>query len=197
MSNGKRLAATFGAAMASIYAAPELQADIVDLTFTPNSVVQGAGTVSMSVNPLSTFLLAVNLNDATTFYGYQGAIGGNPYFELGKVNYSQTLTVNTDLAYSFAPFIVLFNPLSTAPLQGGSTGTQFIGFRFNGNVGWFSINFQDSNVFRIVGGEYGTEGEAVHVGGTVPEPGAATALAALALGAIGVRRNRKSAVAKA
>lgn len=193
MTSRKKLAATFGAAMATIYAAPELQADIVDLTFTPNSVVQGAGTVSMSVDPLGTFLLGLNLNASSTFYGFQGAIGGNPYIELANADFSQTLTVNTTLAYSFSPYIVLFNPLSTAPLQG--SGTQFFGFRYNGNVGWFSINFQDSNVFRIVDGEYGSMGEDVHVGGTVPEPTGTTALAALALGAIGVRRNRKAAKA--
>ena len=184
----KFLATTFGAAMATMYAAPELQADIVDLTFTPNSINEGSvGT--LTVSPLSTFILAVNLTMSTTFYGFKAAIGGNSAFELGMVDYSQTLTVNASLPYSFGPNTVLFRPLSTAPLQGG--GSQFVGFRFNGNVGWFSVDFSDPAVLRIVDGEYGSNGEAVHVGGTVPEPTGATALAALALGAIGVRRNRK------
>lgn len=191
VSRKKVVAASFGAAMASMYAAPELQADIVDLTFTPNSVVAGASVTVMSIDPLSTFMLAVNLISSSPYLGFKGAMGGNPYIELGKVNYSQTLTVNTTLPYTYGPNTVLFRPLSTAPLQGG--GTQFFGFRFNGNVGWFSIDFSNPNVFFVVDGEYGSMGEAVHVGGTVPEPTGTTALAALALGAIGVRRNRKSA----
>ena len=43
-------AATFGAALTSLYAAPELHADITDLTFDPSTVAAGNGDNGIPVN---------------------------------------------------------------------------------------------------------------------------------------------------
>jgi hypothetical protein len=77
----------------------------------------------------------------------------------------------------------------------GATGTAFLAFQANGNVGWFSVNlggFGGPNVF--LASEYGNAGETLHVGGTtIPEPASALGLSLLALGAVGIRRRRAAA----
>ena len=73
------------------------------------------------------------------------------------------------------------------------TGTAYFGFFFQGNVGWFSANLGSGGAITYLDGEFGTAGESVTVGGTdaIPEPATFGALAALALGAAGIRRRRK------
>lgn len=172
-------AATFGAALTTLYAAPELQADVVDLTFTPGSIGTDFTT------PQAVGVGTTGGGSVGTFFQWNDSIGktliGSGIGSVGIVQYSQTLNVST------------FFGASAIPFTASSAGTQYVGFRtFAGNVGWFSVDLGGflGNI-TYIDGEYGSAGESVHVGGTVPEPTSGVALAALALGAIGVRRNRK------
>ncbi len=180
------VAAAFGAAMASMYAAPELQADIIDLTFTPNINSYNPGPGYFIV-PILIDQVGANFSQFNDFFGktlVQGSLTG-----VQLVNASSTLNAGTFMG---APFIAAGNGFSAA-----ATGTAFVGFSFNGNVGWFSLNLGGpGGAITYLGGEYGSMGESVHVGGTspaVPETGSTLALAGLsllALGAVGVRLNR-------
>ena len=85
------------------------------------------------------------------------------------------------------------------------TGVRYIGFVFRGSVGWFSIDLgdtpNDQSGVVFTGGQFLDFSDGapfpdpfgITVGATaVPEPSSA-GLAALALGAIGLRRRRKAA----
>ena len=178
----KIAAASFGAAMAAMYAAPELQADIVDLTFAPGSVAQQATSVAVNVQVGTT-----GGNGLGSFQQWNDGIGKTFYaaagFSVGPVQYSQSLTAGATFfggtGYGF--------PAS-------ATGTVYFGFNTGGNVGWFGIDLGPvGGTITYLGGEYGSAGETVHVGGTnvIPEPASCAALATLALGATCVRRRKK------
>ena len=181
-------AATFAAAMTSLYAAPEVQAQALDLIIDGGPSVAGAdatfnfistGSDSNSVGG-DLFLLAAT---TTGFSG--GSFGGN----LAFVGSGQLSAANFPAGGSFLTFA------STA------TGTAFVGFQLiagpdSGNVGFFQVDFGPTagGPIDIISGQFGSNGAAVTVPATapVPEP-AGGALAALALGAIGLRRKRKVA----
>ena len=184
-STGRKItaaAATFGAAMTSLYAAPELQAEINDLTFGPGAVAP-SGTLAIRVD-FSSIDAAVG---AFFHYNANSMKGG---FGAGALNvligsFGQELSGATFAAENDAIFAA------------ASTGLVYVGFRTGGeitdNVGWFSIQLGGlggDDVFTA--GEFGSGGERVTIGGTaaVPEP-AGGALAALALGAVGLHRKRK------
>ena len=170
---------TFGAALTAMGIAPELQADIINLTFTPSTNPYNPGP--------TTGIIPVNINEIA-----------------GSVEFSQwnDLIGRTLLAAGLSSVGVVASTATISPgtFAGGSaigggtftqgmTGTAFVGFRAGANVGWFSISFGGfGGDLAYLDGQYGSMGEAVHVG--VPAPGA---LALLALGAVGVRRNRKRA----
>ena len=165
-----RLATTssvFSAALAAMLVAPELQADVVSLTFNPGSVPFGSvGFISM---PEVTNIAFLQLNDS---FRPMLVIGLS---SIAVVQLSQTLSPNT----FFGSSVIVFTATSS--------GTQYVGFRFGNNVGWFSFSVAGLGTdIHYLEGRYGNAGESVHV----PAPGA---LALLALGAVGVRRKRKRA----
>ncbi len=173
----KKLATTaslFGAALASMLVAPELQADVVSLSFTPATNPYNPGGL-----PVSIFINEVGAN----FSQWNDSVGRTliaaGLSSVTQVKLSQTLSPNT---FSGNTVQIGFTV--------GSSGTNYVGFRLGGNVGWFSFSVAGlgTDIHYLEGG-YGNAGENVHVG-TVPAPGA---LALLALGAVGVRRNRKRA----
>ncbi len=175
----KLAAASFGAALASMYVAPNLEADIVDLTFSQTNIAEGVLGTFVSAIPVGAGFAAWNggTNAVTAVPAGSGGFNGG----LALVNYSSTLT------NGFTGFTAGFTNVST-------TGTHYVGFSHNGNVGWFQVTIAGNPGAYLIGpGEYGSAGESVHVGGTdvIPEPTSLAALSVLALGAAGVRRNRK------
>ena len=171
-------AATFGAAMTSMYAAPELQADIVDLTFTPGSKAFNSTLEAILLDQVGASFSQWNDSVGKTLYA--GSLIG-----VGIVNASSILNAGT--------FVGASSINAAAGFSTAATGTAFVGFSFGGNVGWFSLNLGGAGgAITYLGGQYGNAGESVHVGGAViPEPTSMAALGVLALGAVGVRRNRK------
>ena len=179
MKTGTKIATagTFGAALVAMGIAPELDAAIVNLTFTPGSLPYNAGPgttlVGVSINQVAGSIQFSQWNDyigRTLILGLSGTISA------ALVSVSQSLDPNT-----------FFPGTSNIAFTLSKSGTTFVGFRAGANVGWFSIQFQGLGGDLVyLTGQYGNAGETVHV----PAPGA---LALLALGAVGVRRNRKRA----
>ncbi len=165
-------AATFGAALATFGVAPELQADIVSLTFNPGSVPWGYGAYNL-LNEVGASIYQWNDSFGKTMY----ALGLS---SIDLVQLSQVISPST-----FAGTLSIYNTVFSA----SATGVYYVGFRYGGNVGWFSF---DAGGFggniTYLEGAYGNAGEAVHVG-TVPAP---SGLAVLALGALGIRRKRSA-----
>ena len=188
-------AATFGAALTSLYVAPELQAQVNDLTFgTANPVAFGAGTNFGSVGVLTNVFLGTVFQDNNP--GGKNAIASTVGLgNLALVDSGQLLRAST------------FDPVFIAggvPFSADATGTVFLGFLNPADtanadpdddidrVGWFAVDLGGTGGdVTFLEGQFGFAGEDVIVGGAVPEPSGG-ALAALALGAIGLRRKRKA-----
>ena len=115
---------------------------------------------------------------ANFFTGFDGGIAGLALAEAGDF-----FTAGTEDGLNFAET---------------ETGIRYIGFVAGGSVGWFSIDLGDTpgdgSDLVFTGGQFlEGGGPGITVGASaVPEPSSA-GFAALALGAIGLRRRRKAA----
>ena len=171
------VASTFGAALAAGFVAPELQADIVAVNFTPGSLAFGPGA-STNVS------MGTTGGNIGTFSQWNDSIGKTLNFNSpgmaswAIVSYSQTLANATFAGVA-----------GNIGFTTGAAGSVYIGFRTTaGNVGWFQMDLGGAGGTIVWGpGGYGNAGEDVHVG-TIPAP---AGLAVLAIGAVGIRRNRK------
>ena len=195
----KFAAATFGAALTSLYSAPELNGQIIGINFAPDTVAFSGGPASAAtITPIEftnvvsgsydipgvdnaavgvfnndTYGVSILANFFTFFDGgIEGLAVAQPgdFFTGGGTNYR--------LAFDAA-----------------ETGIRYIGFLAGGSVGWFSVDLgdapSDGSDLVFTGGQFLQGGGAgITVG--VPEPSSA-GLTALALGAIGLRRRRKAA----
>jgi len=176
-------ASVFGAALASMLVAPELQAQTVSTgAMNPGSIGfnftgSGTGLVALSLTALPGGAHFSQWND---YVGRTMLVGGGGYINsFGTVQQSQTLLASqAGWAYGFSP-------------PNNASGTAFIGFHtVGGNVGWFHVSFGGfGGAVVYTKGGWDPNGGNVHVG-TVPAPGA---LALLAMGAVGIRRKRKRA----
>ena len=173
LTKTKLAAASFGAALTTLHAAPELNADIVDLTFSPGSVAWSLTAVQPVVIDQLGFGFS-QWNDSIGKTVSDGALSS-----VLSVAYGDVLTSG-------------FNGFSSVIFTESQTGTVFVGFVAGGNRGWFSANLGGfGNAITFLDGQFGDEGEDVTVGGTpVPEP-SGIGLAALAVGAVALRRRRK------
>ena len=204
ITKSKLAAASFGAALTSLYSAPELNAGIVNINFSPGTVVFSNGPASAaSITPVQftnivsgTYDIPGVANAAVGVFNdgtYGAAIQRNFFTGFnGGIN-SLALVQRSD----FFSTGTTLDPISFDPTE---TGVRYIGFVAGGSVGWFSVDLGDPGdplVFTggafLEGGPAPGEPFGITVGATaVPEPSSA-GLAALALGAIGLRRRRKAA----
>ena len=167
------VAARFGSALAAMYAAPQLPAAVVELTFTPGSVPfqsQTSNLVNVQIGP-----------DVGSFSQWNDSIG-------------QTLVFNGGLT-SWAPAFY-GSSLSTGSSFGTTANilaSNYVAFRAIGNVGWFAIDLGPTISYGP--GCYGSLGEPLRVGQLAPD-GSCVAepvtggLALLGLGALGLMRKR-------
>ena len=194
----KFAAATFGAALTSLYAAPELNAQI-DIVFDPGSVDFFTQPYSQNtvINPVQF------LNVTSGSYNIPGvdnaAVGVfNDSYGVAIFNNFPDFGNNFNGGISQFGLVEAGDVFSTGSVQSiafdaSETGIRYIGFVAGGAVGWFSIDLGTTATDEVVftGGQFNQGGGfTITVG--VPEPSSA-GLAALALGAIGRRRRRKAA----
>ncbi len=188
-SKNRKAAASFGVAVASLYAAPELSADIVTIKFNPGFVD------FTSSSTLRTVSIATAASSAFVggFGQWNDSIGKSIYSD-GNMESFKIASVGEVLNTS------TFTGSGGVGFSGSQTGTFYIGFKQTvangGGVGWFTIALGGfgGNIVYSTDGEFGTNGDSVTVGNggsAVPEPGA-TGLAVLALGVVGLRRRRRA-----
>ena len=134
----KPVAVTFGAAMAAAMVAPELHADIQDLTFNPGSLPFSAGA---STN----VLMQTSGGTIGTFSQWNDGIGKTLNFNTGGllswtiVQYSQTLNAAT-----------FGGVAGNIGFTTAASGTVYVGFRsVAGNVGWFAMDLGGAGVYGL------------------------------------------------
>lgn len=178
----------FGAAMATVFAVPEVHATILPLNFNPGSVAAGTS---------ANYSRRVKASTAKGGYGYfwqYNGNGGNKHISIYSRIYSMA-TVAAGQHLSPASFA----GGSSLKFGGADTGIFYVGFRSRGNnVGWFTIDLGGVGNPVVYGNSrFGNEGENVIVGKLatgVPEPAewGMLSLGLLALGAAGLRRRREA-----
>ena len=198
ITKSKLAAATFGAALTTLYSAPELNAQIININFAPDTVAFSGGPASAAaITPIDF------TNVVSGSYGIPGVNGAVGVFN----NDTYGVSIFANFFTGFDGGIVglaevqpgdFFNGDGTAyglNFDRAETGIRYIGFLAGGSVGWFSVDLGDAPLdgsdLVFTGGQFLVGGgPGITVG--VPEPSSA-GLAALALGAIGLRRRRKAA----
>ena len=172
--------AGFGAAMATVYTAPELSADIVGLNFIPGAVSWTSASTQRAV------AMGTTGGEIGGFNLWNDSVGKTFAFDSSKMQSWRSASAGEVLKQStFAGDTGSWSNSTT------NSGTVYMGFKsLDGNVGWFSANLGGiGGDVTFNGGQFGTFGESVTVGVAVPEP-SAFGLSLLALGAVGLRRRR-------
>ena len=197
----KLAAASFGAALTSMYSVPELSAQVVDLTFTPSVVPFDASVFAGSAVvfgiPTSDGVSSVNFNF------FNDSIGRTFFGSTGAGAASFAAVDPGDVFSGFVPadgggqtFTSAFFPFGIFTLGTGVTGIETFGFVLSGQAGFFRVDFgQPGGPVTFLDGQLAVGGSSItipEVPTAVPEP-SSVGLAALALGAVGLRRRRKVA----
>ena len=196
----KLAAASFGAALTSMYSAPELSAQVVDLTFTP-SIVPYDLIVPITAPTVVFGIPTSNGVSDITFVFFNDSIGRTFIGPLGATSFA---TVDPgDVFSGFVPadgggqtFTSTFFPPAFVSLANGLTGIETFGFVLSGDAGFFRVDLQSRGPITFLDGQLaiGSSSIAIPEVPTVPEP-SSVGLTALALGAAGLRRRRKTAKA--
>lgn len=167
--------ATFGAAMASMYLTPEMQADVVDLTWNGGNAMATAPFSSGTLN-----VVPQNIDQVMNSFGNPNFIQFNDqYGGTGRTfdPFGSTFLggmVSGLVTVTLASQSQVLDPANftgaTSGAVGGSefdgTGSTFIAFRDGaGNVGWFQLNFTTDGDIFYGPGQYGSMGEMLTVGG--------------------------------
>lgn len=170
-----KTAATFGVAMAAMYTAPELQAQVLDITWE-----DGNPTAS---NPFP--------GTAPVVFGidqFQSLYGTSPVdFSQWNDSIGRTMNIGFERNIMSATIVALGQTLDPSTFTGAGsgfdpdgsiggndnmpgvfdgTGSALIGFRSNGdNVGWFRLEYTENGPIIYSEGEYGSGGETLMAGG--------------------------------
>ena len=172
-----KTAATFGAAMTAMHAAPELQAQILEITWFGGNETATNPFVVGSASPQSFGIDQVIQQTAS------GMSIGPDFVQWNDTYYDgsgRTLNFGNGLNILSATVVALGQSLDPATFAGaGSTSANgviggslngsasaFIGFRaVDDNVGWFRIDYTVAGPIIYSEGEFATNGETVVVGG--------------------------------
>lgn len=181
----KKYVAGFGVALAATAAVPEAEAGIVSLTPNPTSLAFSDSTyVNLGIGPEPYDFFQTNATtDKTLAGGTYGTVDLN-IASFAQIQFSQLIT--SGLSF-ITPLVVSYSAAGTATYAFRTKANQFGWIRMNlggpvGVINYLAAAFND------------TPGEPIGAGKlVVPEPSSAAlaGLAALALGAVGVRRLRK------
>ena len=170
-------AATFGAAMTSMHAAPELQAQIQDLTWQGGNATATNDFVAAATSSPQEFgidqvidqaLLTPDFNQWNDTYNGTGRTmnvgGGRNIMSARVVALGDTLDPAT-FAGTGTTSAGLVAIVGQTEFDG--TGPGFLGFRdVTGNVGWFRMDYMPGMPIVYSDGELGSGGETLTVGGT-------------------------------
>ena len=186
-------AASFGAALTSMYSAPELSAQVVDLSFTPSVVP----FLTQSSPPEAAGVSGISSNGARlASFGFSNNSFGRTFFgpfslsNVGRVDPGDVFSTGF-ISDGLIPFYS-----SGVFLPSTLTGIETFGFLFSGQAGFFRADFglQLGDPITLLDGQFNIGGSSITIPEppSVPEP-SSVGLTALALGAVGLRRRRKAA----
>ena len=173
--------ATFGAAMTSMYLAPEMQADVVDITWNGGNPTATAPFSSGTLNVVSQNIDQVTLSTRNFIqFNDQFNTTGRTFDPFLSTYLGGSVAGLQTVALASSGDLIdpaTFTGITSGALGGGSTGTgggsfdgsgsAFIAFRETGtgNMGWFKLEYTiDGDIFYTAG-QYGSMGEALTVGG--------------------------------
>ena len=171
-----KTAATFGAAMTAMHTAPELQAQIIDLTWeggnasTSNPFVDGYGDlIPIAIDQVNSLAGTSPIdfeqwNDTfgrTMYVGFERNILSATVVALG-----QTLDPTTFTGAGDGQNLGVLGGMANSPNAFDGTGSAIVGFRSSGdNVGWFRLDFTEGGPIIYSDGQYGSGGETLFAGG--------------------------------
>ena len=196
MTTTKKLTTTatvFGAALSSLYAAPDLQADVVDLTFSTDAIAFSA-TANVILGTANGALDQIDIFGGSDSASSLSFFGNAPIVGVGIFSLSADIVGGEGGALGVGFTSAELDVSASADEIANSQA--IIGFQTeDGNVGFFTVDLNFEGDSTITGGVFDNDGGPLVAGVTtaVPEPASGLALAALALGAAGVRRRRQTA----
>ena len=192
-NNLGKITAGFGAAAAALHAVPELNADVVNISFAPGSVAWTSSSTLRSVAMVTTG------GQIGAFNQWNDSVGKT--FAFDSSNMASGRTASSGEVINASTFVGDTGSWSNSTT---ASGTVYMAFRsLAGNVGWFSTTLngpQGAMIFGVGttgGAQYGNAGESVTVASSTPGPAVPGlgGLAALAVGATGLRGRRQRAAA--
>lgn len=181
MVTKKQLATTtvaaFGAAAASAYLAPEMQADILDITWNGGNPTATApfssGTANVVTQDIDQVMGGGTLPRDFRQYNDQfgtDAVGRSMFgcqSTYGELPVIQRATSGQVIDAGTFPFSGYCNIGAGTATTFVGTGTWFVAFRSAaGNVGWFKVETVSQGAITYSDGQYGSMGESVTVGET-------------------------------
>ena len=147
LTKTKLAATSFGAAMTSLYSAPELNAQLVDLSFSPNTVPfvnldAEANFPAPQVNFAATGFSNLNVGVYNNLYSYGAPLGLRFFSDFSNVGTLNTTGGVLDVGDVFDGNNSALDNINLIDFPPTSTGVRYFGFTAGGgDIGWFSVDF--------------------------------------------------------
>ncbi len=147
LTKTKLAAASFGAAMTSLYSAPELNAQLVDLSFSPSTVgfanTDAEGNFpAPQVNFAATGFSNLNVGVYNNLYSYGAPLALRFFSDFSNVGTLNTTGGVLDVGDVFDGNNSALDNINLIDFPPTSTGVRYFGFiAGGGDIGWFSVDF--------------------------------------------------------